>query len=128
MARASITVDTPGFSNTALTETAVDAGDTGDGDAFANDGRTYVLMVNTDAADTLTFDFVSGGTTDGLAIADVTGTVTPGVDVGLTTAKLFGPFDPSTFNQPSGDFIGQIELDYTGTAAAITDSFISVFH
>jgi len=126
MARAELTVDKPSFTSVALTETAVDAADTGDGDAFANNGRVYILMINTDAADTLTFDIVSGGTVDGLAVDDITGTVTQGVDVGLTTAKIFGPFDPGTFNQPSGDFIGQIELDYTGTVDAISDSTISV--
>lgn len=126
MARAELTVDTPGFTGVAATETAVDAADTGDGDAFANNGRVYFLMIDFDAADTLTFDTISGGTVDGLAVDDITNTVTQGVDVGLTTAKLFGPFDPATFNQPTGDFIGQIELDYAGTAAAITDSTISV--
>ena len=126
MARAELTVDTPSFTSIALTETAVDAADTGDGDAFANNGRVYFLMIDFDAADTLTFDTISGGTVDGLAVADITNTVTAGVDVGLTTAKLFGPFDPGTFNQPTGDFTGMIELDYTGTAAAITDSTISV--
>ena len=126
MARAKIPVDTPGFTSVALTETAVDAADTGDGDAFANNGRVWYLMINFDVADTLTWDTVSGGTVDGLAVDDITNTVAQGVDVGLTTAKLFGPFDPGTFNQPSGDFIGQIELDYTGTVAAITDSTISV--
>ena len=128
MARASLTVDTPSFTSVALTATAVDAADTGDGDAFDNDGRTYALVINIDAADTLTFDVVSGGTVDGLAVADQTSTVAIGVLIGLTTAKIFGPFSASTWNQPSGDFIGQVEIDYTGTAAAITDSTISVFH
>jgi len=128
MARAELTVDTPSFTSVALTETAVDAADTGDGDAFDNDGKTYMLVCNVDAADILTFDTVTGGTEDGLAIADITNTVANGVDVGLTAAKIFGPFDVGTFNQPTGDFIGQVELDYTGTAAAITDSYISVFH
>jgi len=128
MARAELTVDTPAFSAAALTSTGVDAADTGDGDAFDNDGGTYFMTVNVDAADELGATIISGYSRDGLALGDQTIAQPLGVAAGLTTAKIFGPFPKTTWDQPTGDNAGQVQIDYTGTAAAITDSTISVFH
>ncbi len=124
MARAKITRLTPGFAGTQLTETAVDAADTGDGDAFDNDGQTFVMFANIDVADDLTVTLVTGGTLFGLAVADETLVV----GESATVKTIVGPFPVDLFNQPSGTNEGQVQLDYVGTAAAITDSVISVFN
>lgn len=124
MARAEVARETPGFTGTQLTETGVDAADTGEGDAFDNDGQTFVMFRNIDVADALTLSMITGATVDGLAVADPTLVVA----ISATVKTIVGPFSVDTFNQPSGTNAGQVQLDYTGTAAAITDSVLSVFH
>ncbi len=124
MARAELARLTPGFAGTQLTETAVDSADTGDGDAFDNDGQTFVMFANSDVADDLTLTMITGKTVAGIAVADETLIVANSA----TVKTIVGPFPVDLFNQPSGTFAGGVHLDYTGTAAAITDSVASVFH
>jgi len=121
MARAEISRETLGFTGTEPTYTAVDAADTAGGDKFANDGKTFCVVRNIDVADDLTATAVTGGTLGGLAVADVTLTVVHHA----TTMTIYGPFPMHVWNQPAN---GMINIDYTGTAAAITDSTIAVIH
>ncbi len=124
MARAAIDRETLAFTGTEPTLTGVDSADSGDGDAFDNDGHTFLIFANIDAADDLTLSMITGATVDGLAVAD------PALIVGesATVKVIVGPFPVDTFNQGSGTFVGQVLLDYTGTVAAITDSTIGVVH
>ena len=124
MARAEIDRETLRFTGTNPTYTGVDSADTGDGDAFDNDGQTFCILRNIDAADALTLSMITGATEGGLAVADVA-LVVP---ISATVMTIVGPFPPDLFNQPTGTFAGMVEFDYTGTAAAITDSTIAVFH
>ncbi len=124
MARETITRDRLGFTGTTPTLTGVDAADTGDGDAFDNDGQTFVMFANTDAADALTLSIITGAEVGGLAVANVALVVA----ISATVKTIVGPFPLDTFNQGIGTNVGQVQLDYTGTAAAITDSDISVVH
>lgn len=65
------------------------AADVANGQNFLNDGNTYLLCVGGAAAKTLTF--VTPGSVDGLALADLT------VSVGITENKVFGPFPVALF-------------------------------
>lgn len=124
MARAEIDRQTLAFTGTEPTMTAVDSADTGDGDGFDNDGQTFLVFANIDVADDLTLTMVTGATVDGLAVADETLIV----GESATVMTIVGPFPVDTWNQGSGTFAGMVELDYTGTAAAITDSTMAAIH
>jgi hypothetical protein len=67
-----------------------------DNNAFSNDGRTMVQVLNVGAEMTVTIP--TPGTVDGLAITDLA------VVVPLTTGnKMIGPFPPDIYNQSTGE-------------------------
>ncbi len=124
MARAEIARQTLGTSGTQPTLTSVDSADSGDGDAFDNDGHTFILFANIDAADDLTVTMITGKAVSGIAVADETLVV----GESATVRVIAGPFPVDLFNQPSGTFAGMVNLDYVGTVAAITDSTMAAIH
>ncbi len=87
------------------------------GDAFPNDGNTYVEILNSSGANSYTVTFATAATVEqGIAIAD------PTVTVGTNGRKKMGPFKPGIFN----DTNGRVVVTYTGSAPA-TDLTIGVF-
>lgn len=92
MGRTTVTVQD--LSRAGVTPT-FNAGTATDGDAFINDGRTMIYVLNTGAETTLTIQ--TPGTVDGLAVAERT------VVVAATTGKsAIGPFPTSMYNQTDG--------------------------
>jgi len=67
-----------------------------EGAKFANDGQTFLYCLDTGGDAVLTFK--TPGTIDGLAIAEMTVTVT----ADATAGELIGPFPPSIYNQSDG--------------------------
>ena len=67
-----------------------------EGAMFANDGQTFLYCLDTAGDAVLTFK--TPGTIDGLAIAEMTVTVT----ADATAGELIGPFPPSIYNQSDG--------------------------
>lgn len=85
-----------------------------DGDAFTNDGKTMLSVLNTGSESTLTIQ--TPGTVDGLAIADRT------VVIPATTGKKFiGPFPPTQYNQSDG----KVYLDWS-SATGVTFAVVRV--
>jgi hypothetical protein len=109
---ATLSVQTIALAGITPTYAAVAAG----GDVFANDGSTYVEIVNSSGANSYTITFTTPATYQGVAVAD------PTVTVGTSTRKKIGPFPPSAFNNSTG----QVAITYTGSAPA-TDLTIGVF-
>ena len=71
-----------------------------DGDGFANDGRTFLYIVNGSAGDiTVTVD--TTGTIDGQALADLTLTVKATGDADGLDKQFLGPFTAMS-NQSDG--------------------------
>jgi hypothetical protein len=78
------------------------AGTLTDGDAFTNDGKTMIQVLNTGGSTTLTIQ--TPGTVDGLAITDRT------VVIPATTGnKYIGPFPTTQYNQSDG----KVYLDWS---------------
>ena len=69
---------------------------TAEGASFANDGRTFLYMLNTAVACTITVK--TPGTIDGLDIDELTYVVPIDADV----PSMIGPFPPSIYNQSDG--------------------------
>jgi len=90
--RATLTVVDCSRSGVASTVTAAIA----EGAMFANDGRTFLYCLDTAGNAVLTFK--TPGTVDGLAIAEMTVTVTADATAGC----LIGPFPPGIYNQSDG--------------------------
>ena len=90
--RATLTVVDCSRAGVASTVTAAIA----EGAKFANDGRTFLYCLDTAGDAVLTFK--TPGTVDGLAIAEMTATVTADATAGV----LIGPFPPSIYNQSDG--------------------------
>ena len=80
---------------------------------FANDGRTFVHIKNTNAA-SRTCTFTTAGTCGGHAIADTVVTIAAN-----TGEQMVGPFDKSIYNAADGN------IDITWSATA--DVTIAVF-
>lgn len=92
----------------------------GTGSANADKLRPgQVLLVKNGSASPLTLTIETGGTTDGLAIADPTITIPAGQDY------LVGPFDTGSYPQISGaaDEVGTIFVQY-GSVTSITRALI----
>lgn len=110
MARTSLSVQE--ISRTGL-DPAYEAAN-GDGEKVVNDGKTFVHVIN-GGGSPITVTVQHPGTVDGLAVADLTVTVTNAED------QMIGPF-PGRFNQVGTD-VGQIYVDFSGvttvTVAAI---------
>lgn len=85
----------------------------GGGDTFANDGRTMVHIKNGGGAP-ITLTAVTPLVVDGLAVADLTVTVTNGQE------RMVGPFPVGTFNDPA---TGQVALTYSGVTSVTVGVF-----
>jgi len=81
---------------------------TSDGLKVSNDGAVWISMRNSGAG-SHTMTFPTPQTVDGQAVADMTIAVANGV------TTLVGPFPPSTFNVQSGDDLGYLYIDISGT-------------
>lgn len=93
------------------------AAPTVDGDAVP--AGCYVAVRNGSAAD-ITVTAVTGGTTDGLAVADVPVVVPAGGE------RLIGPFgNRDLWVQPSGTTAGLVHLDYSAVAS-VTRAVVAV--
>lgn len=106
MARTVVVPQAAGPAGTKVTYTAP----TVEGDAVPPGCR---VIVRNGSAAPVTVTVLTGGTVDGLAIADVGPTSIPaGED------WVFGPFTPrATFVQPSGADAGRVLLDYSAVAS-----------
>ncbi len=92
---------------------ALVAADDTDGHKFLNDGRTFLLVLNTAVACTLTFQ--TPGTVDGLAIAERTVVIA----IHATDHVLIGPFPPGDYNQSNGMVFVDVDTETTVTLAAV---------
>ena len=106
---------------TEIERTGVDAAATleaanADGEKFLNDGKTFLEVLNTNAA-TCTVTAVSTRTIDGLAVADLE------VAVEQNERLFIGPFPRDTFNQPSGADAGRVYVNFS----AVTDVTIAAW-
>lgn len=82
------------------------------GDQVANDGRTILYFKNTDSS-TVTVTLATGGTVQGIALADLAFTIAQNAE------KIVGPFDRLLWN----DANGYLQITYSAvtgmTVAAI---------
>lgn len=86
-----------------------------DGDAFSNDGHTFVQVLNAAGAP-INLTIQTPGTVDGLAVTDRV------VAVPATTGnKMIGPFPTAMYNQSNG----QVYLDWS-SAASVTFAVVRV--
>jgi len=91
MAVTPLTVLEPALGGTVLTQTTPTGTGLSNGVTFANDGQTFIEIINAGAgACTPTFD--ATGTLGGVALTDPTGTV-----ANDSVPKVFGPFDRAAF-------------------------------
>ena len=107
MARSALTLQT--IVKTGITPTYAAANV--DGNSFANDGNTFLDVVN-GSASPITVTIQTPGTVDDLAVAERT------VTVANATTKRIGPFPPGIYNQS-----GEVYVDYS----AITTITAGVF-
>lgn len=85
-----------------------------DGDAFLNDGKTIIHVLNGGVQTTVTIQ--TPALVDGLAIADRAVVV-----VADTGNKMIGPFEPGLYNQTDG----KVYLDWS-SVASVTFAVIAV--
>ena len=108
MARGTISVQT--ISRSGLEPSYASA--SADGDAFANNGRTFLHIKNTGTEKTVTI--VTPNTVDGLAISDRT------VTVDATTGDVMvGPFPTNIYNQSDDTVYVNYSSETDVTVAAI---------
>jgi len=100
MARTTVSAQT--LVRTGITPT-YNAATATDGDAFENDGKTFIHVKNAGSQITLTIQ--TPGTVDGLAVTDRTVTIPA-----TTGDKMIGPFPTSQYNQSDG----KVYLDWSG--------------
>ncbi|GCD94070.1 hypothetical protein [Embleya hyalina] len=100
MARADLNVQTPARTGTTPTFTPAVT----DGHAFANNGRRYLRIKNTDAS-VKTVTVVSPPLPDGRGVDPIP------ITVPATTGDVVTPCWPASYNQPSG----KVHLDYSAT-------------
>lgn len=99
-----------GYQDTDLTYQSVWVG----GDTLENNGKTILIFKNSSGSScTATLD--TPATTQGLAIANPTVTVTSSAD------QVIGPFDPAIFNTAGG----VINITYSGSTNTTTVTAIS---
>jgi hypothetical protein len=103
----------PTASGVPITYGAVTAG-AGNGDKVRPHS---ILIVRNASTAAITVTLITGGTVDGLAIADTTVTVAAGADV------MIGPF-AQHFVQPSGPDAGQVYVEYS-SATSVTRACIA---
>jgi len=99
---ATLTAETISRSGLEPTHNAADAG----GDEFANTGDEFIHVTN-GSGGAITVTIETGGTVDGLAIADRTVSVPAGEE------RLIGPFPKSTYDD--GD--GLVQLTYSAVTS-----------
>ncbi len=109
---ATLTVKTP--TKSAFTDLAPESCAAG-GDQVLNDGRTILYFKNTNAT-TRTVTLATGGTAQGIAIADIS------VTVAENEERIIGPFPTEIFN----DSNGYIQLTYSAVATLLTVAAIRV--
>lgn len=102
-----LTAENISISGLEATYSAVAASDT-----FSNTGDIIIHVVNGDASDN-TVTVVTPKTVAGLAVADVSVTVTAG------ESRFIGPFDPAVFNNGSGIVTVQHSNTTSNTIALI---------
>ena len=108
MARATLTPLVSDRDGVSVADAAMTAA-VADGHSFVNDGRTVLLIQNTNGA-TRTITVQTPGTVDGLAVADLT------ITVAATTGRLMtATFPKSVYNQNGG----VVYLDYSATAGLL---------
>lgn len=88
--------------------------DTSNGNSFANDGRTFLLLYNNGSTGSATVTIATAATVDGFAVGDNAITLT------TTQRKVAGPFEPSIYNDSSGN----VNMTITGTGAADVDLMV----
>ncbi len=115
MARTALTVQTLAQASIAPSYAAVDQPN---GNYFANDGRTFLHIKNTNAAQR-TVTVKTNRTLAGLTLPDQTFVVPA-----TTGDKMAGPFDQSVFNQSGAD-AGRVFVDYDA-GANVTIAVIQV--
>jgi hypothetical protein len=111
---ATLTVQTIASSGITPTYAAAAAG----GDKCANDGRTYIEVKNSHAANAYTVTFDAQATSYGETITDRAVTVA----AGTTVVRKMGPWPTAVFSDSSG----YVNWTYTGTAPA-TDLTVGCF-
>jgi hypothetical protein len=93
------------------TATALDAAA---GAMFTNNGATRVIVYNTGAgAHVVTFVTPRTINPGALAVAD------PSITLAAGKHGIFGPLDPTTFNQPSGADTGKVYVNSDGTESEV---------
>lgn len=80
---------------------------------FVNDGATRVYVANAGAG-VHVVTFVTPRSVQGLAVADDSKTI------GIGDAGIFGPFDPTTYNQSSGADAGKMYVNSDGAQTEVT--------
>lgn len=112
MAYTALTVQKPTDDGAALTFSDAE---TGTGNSFSNDGRTYVEVHN-NGTDTATATFTKSGKAFGESLAAASG-------VALTAdqRKVLGPFDPRVYNVVGGANDGDVLITYSGAGSADID-------
>jgi hypothetical protein len=111
---ATLTVQTIASSGITPTYAAAAAG----GDKCVNDGRTYIEIKNSHAANAYTVTFDAQATSYGETITDRAVTVA----AGTTVVRKMGPWPTAVFSDSSGF----LNWTYTGTAPA-TDLTVGCF-
>lgn len=112
MARTNVTVletDPNGIIDPTTVDVALHATD---GAMFTNNGDTRV-WVNNSGAGAHVVTVVTPRTVEGLAVADKPYTIPAG------KTALIGPFDPTTYNQPSGADAGKAYINADGTQSEV---------
>ena len=90
-------------------------GDSVNGNMIANDGRLFLRVQNVNAA-AQTIGFVTPGTVDGLAIADVS------VSIPTNGIRYFGPFPPSIYNTANYLYVDPQSVDIKIMAFSVPSS------
>jgi hypothetical protein len=113
MARTALTPQTPTRTGTTVTFAAANA----DGHYFANDGRSFLRIKNTDGSSkTVTVAF--GGAKDGVSLATLGKTITVGATTGDVTTAVW-PKD--VYDQADGT----VYVDYSATTG-VTIAVVTV--
>lgn len=108
MARVALTLLTADRDGISVADAALTAA-IADGHSFVNDGRTVLLLQNTNAA-TRTITVQTPVTVDGLAVAELT------ITLPATTGRIITATFPRTvYNQSDGS----VYIDYSATAGVL---------
>lgn len=108
MARTALTLLTADRDGVSIADAALTAAAT-DGHSFANDGRTALILQNTNVA-SRTVTIQTSATVDGLAVADLT------ITVPATTGRLVTAYFPKQVYDQSD---GTVYVDYSATAGLL---------